>query len=228
VTRIIKGVFDFQKRMFQKREGLFQELARGQKPLGLFITCSDSRINPNLLTMTEPGELFILRNAGNLVPPFGGAVNGEEATIEYAVAQLKVQDVILCGHTHCGAMHGLLEPAALAKLPRVAAWLEYAKAVVPAVERAAAGLSPEMQLTMAIEQNVLVQLGHLRTHPSVAEAVAAGRLRLHGWVYHIETGKVDAHHEASGRFLPLEVAHWKDHFDRTPAPASAGEFDDSI
>jgi carbonic anhydrase len=227
VTRIIKGVLDFQKRMFQRKEGLFQELARGQKPLALFITCSDSRINPNLLTTTEPGELFILRNAGNLVPPYGGEINGEEATIEYAVAQLKVRDVILCGHTHCGAMHGLLEPHALEKLPRVAAWLEFAKAIIPDVQKEKDHLSPEDLLTLAVEKNVLLQIEHLKSHPAVAAAVSADTLRLHAWVYHIETGRVDAYHEASGRYVPLELAHWKEHFDRTPV-AAMREFDDCI
>src|SRR3954470_19210041 len=112
-TQLIKGVDKFRQKVFGTQEELFRELGKGQKPLALFITCSDSRIDPNLLTQTEPGELFVLRNAGNLVPPHGAPPNGEEATVEYAVAHLKVRDVILCGHARCGAVQGLLDGHAL-------------------------------------------------------------------------------------------------------------------
>ncbi len=183
MTRIIQGVLNFQRRIFGSKKELFSQLGKGQTPLGLFITCSDSRINPNLLTQTEPGELFILRNAGNLVPPHGAGSGAEAATIEYAVVQLRVREIILCGHSRCGAMHGLLEPEALAKLPSVAGWLAHAQ---------------------AIEKNVLVQMEHLRTHPSVQAALEARTLRLHGWVYHFEKGTVDVYDPLSGRFVPLD------------------------
>src|SRR5262249_5018996 len=188
MTRIIQGVIDFQRRVFGGKRSLFQRLGGGQKPLALFITCSDSRVNPNPLTQTEPGELFILRNAGNLVPAHGAPANGEAATVEYAVAHLKVRDVILCGHSKCGAMAGPLAPEAVAAQPAVAGWLEHARDVLPEVEAAGAGLAPEDRLRLAIERNVLRQLEHLRTHPAVAEALAARTLRLHGWVYHFEKG----------------------------------------
>src|SRR5215510_6253751 len=108
MTRIIQGVFDFRERVFGTRRELFERLVDGQQPLALFITCSDSRINPNLITQTEPGELFILRNAGNLIPPYGLINGGEAGTIEYAVSMLKVRDIIVCGHSHCGAMSALI------------------------------------------------------------------------------------------------------------------------
>src|SRR5262249_62140067 len=130
MTRIIQGVLDFQRRIFGKKRELFQELGKGQKPLALFITCSDSRIAPDLLAQTEPGELSVLRNAGNLVPPHSAGPWAEAATVEYAVAQLHVRDIILCGHSRCGAMHGLLEPEALRQLPSVAGWLEHAREVL--------------------------------------------------------------------------------------------------
>src|SRR5262249_54805959 len=131
MTRIIQGVLNFQKRVFGSKQQQFESLAKGQKPLALFITCSDSRVMPDMLAQTEPGELSVLRNAGNLVPPHGAGSGAEAATIEYAIDQLKVRDVIVCGHSRCGAMHGLLEPAALQKLPSVAAWLDHAKAILP-------------------------------------------------------------------------------------------------
>src|SRR4051794_30174198 len=171
MTRIIQGVVNFQRRIFGKKRELFEQLGKGQQPLALFITCSDSRINPNLLTQTEPGELFILRNAGNLVPPHAAGPWAEAATIEYAVAVLRVRDVIVCGHARCGAMHGLVEPQAVAKLPSVAGWLQHAQEVLPRLQ-AMGELTEEQKLERAIEQNVLVQMEHLKTHPAVQGALA--------------------------------------------------------
>lgn len=204
MTRIIRGVLDFQRSIFGQKRELFQELGKGQKPLALFITCSDSRIQPDLLAQTDPGELFVLRNAGNLVPPYSAGLGAEAGTIEYAVVQLRVRDIILCGHSKCGAMHGLIEPEALKSLPSVAGWLEHAREVVPALQKVGP-LSPEATLARAIEENVLLQMEHLKTHPSVRDALSARSLRLHGWVYHFEKGKVDAYDGLTGRFVPLEM-----------------------
>ena len=202
MTRIIQGVFDFQQRIFGAKRGLFEQLGGGQRPLALFITCSDSRINPNLLTQTEPGELFILRNAGNFVPPAGSPPNGEGATIEYAVHHLQIRDIILCGHSQCGAMQGLIHPAAVAPMPAVADWLKFGG---DAVERAKkrVGTSGADLLTAVIEQNVLVQMEHLQTLPSVQEAAETGRLRLHAWVYAFERGLVTAYDAQQDRYVPL-------------------------
>jgi carbonic anhydrase len=230
MTRIIEGVLNFQRRIFGTQRSLFRRLGQGQRPLALFVTCSDSRINPNLLTQTDPGELFILRNAGNLVPPAGAAANGEEATVEYAVTHLHVRDVILCGHSKCGAMHGLLEPKALANMPRVAGWLTHAQAVVAEVAQAGAGLTEEQKLALAVEKNVLLQLEHLKTHAAVAAALAARALRLHGWVYHFETGKVDVYDPVTGRFAPLGAAprhRWREEA-APPAGEGGDEFSDTI
>lgn len=202
MTRIIQGVLNFQNRVFASKQGQFEDLARGQRPLALFVTCSDSRVIPDLLAQTEPGELFVLRNAGNLVPPHGAVLGGEAATVEYAVTQLKVRDVIVCGHSRCGAMHGLLEPGALGQLPNVARWLEYAKPILPEV-RAAGEMSDDDRLLLAIERNVLLQMEHLKTHPAVKAALSARELRMHGWVYHFETGRVDYYDPVQGKFAPL-------------------------
>jgi carbonic anhydrase len=199
MTRLIRGAMEFQRRIFGSQRSLFGRLAGGQKPPTLFVTCSDSRINPNLLTQTEPGELFILRNAGNLVPPHGSPAGGEAATVEYAVAHLKVQEIVVCGHSHCGAVAGLLKPEALEGLPAVAAWLAYGRDVLQKLE----SVPTEERMGRAIEANVLLQLEHLRTHPAVAGALAARALRLHGWVYHFETGDVRAFDPVQGRFVPL-------------------------
>jgi carbonic anhydrase len=217
MTKIVDGVRLFQQQVFGPKEAQFRQLGKGQSPLVLFITCSDSRINPNLLTQTEPGELFILRNAGNIVPPHGAGAGGEEATIEYAVAHLKVRHIVVCGHSGCGAMHGLLAPEAVADMPAVARWLTFAQAVVPQVRT---NLAPQEQLRRAIEQNTLVQLEHLKTHPAVAAALAAGALKLHAWVYGIAAGEVEAHDPASQRFVPLAERHARLH-DRAPTPSAA-------
>src|SRR3989338_7292856 len=126
MEKLIRGIHTFQHDYFTSQQELFERLAKGQAPETLFITCSDSRINPNLLTQTQPGELFIIRNAGNIVPAHGSGVSGEGATIEYAVAALGVKDIIICGHSHCGAMAGLLAPESLADLPQMRNWLQHA------------------------------------------------------------------------------------------------------
>jgi carbonic anhydrase len=207
MTKILDGVRVFQQHVFGAKEDLFRRLGKGQTPLVLFITCSDSRINPNLLTQTEPGELFILRNAGNIVPPYGGGGGGEDATIEYAVVALQVPHIVVCGHSGCGAMRGLLEPHSLDNLPAVARWLTHVQAVVPKVQEAGGPKTAEERLRLAIAENVLLQREHLKTHPAVAAAVAAGKLQLHAWVYHFETGDVEAHDDAGGRFVPLSERH---------------------
>lgn len=219
MTRILDGVRVFQQHVFGTKEELFRRLGKGQSPLVLFITCSDSRINPNLLTQTEPGELFILRNAGNIVPPYG-AGGGEEATIEYAVVQLGVRHIVVTGHSNCGAMNGLLHPQTLTPLPAVTRWLTHAEAVVRQVRQAGEHLTDAERLQMAIDKNVLLQTEHLQTHPAVAAALAAGNLQLHAWVYHFETGDVLAHDWTAGRFTPLVDRH-----QRPGGPTSAETLD---
>jgi carbonic anhydrase len=207
VTRLVQGVGNFQKAVFGTKESLFKKLGDGQSPGVLFITCSDSRINPHLLTQSDPGDLFILRNAGNIVPAHGAPPDGAAATIEYAIAHLKVRDVVLCGHSKCGAVAGLLNPAGLAGMPAVGAWLEHAAGIREEVEAAGAALAPEARLNMAIERNVLLQVQHLRTLPTVEKSLAAGQIRIHAWVYNFETGSVVAHDAAMGKFIPLADAY---------------------
>lgn len=203
MQRLIQGIHQFQQENFRPLRGLFEQLARGQSPDTLFITCSDSRIDPSLLTRSQPGELFILRNAGNIVPPHGAANGGEGATIEFAVAGLNVKDIIICGHSHCGAMKGLLEPASLTALPTVASWLSHAATTQRIIRDNYGHLEGQKLLTATVEENVLVQLENLRTLPSVASRLIRGDLHLHGWVYKIETGEVFAYDSREGQFVPL-------------------------
>ena len=205
MQRLIQGVHHFQEDAFLSRQELFARLAQGQTPDTLFITCSDSRIDPNLLTHSEPGDLFILRNAGNIVPPHGAPQGGEEATIEFAVAALGVRDIIVCGHTLCGAMKGLLHPETVEPLPTVARWLRHAETTRRIVQDNYKHLEGERLLTATVEENVLVQLENLRTHPVIAAGLASGSLNLHGWVYKFETGEVFALDPNVGQFAPLSA-----------------------
>lgn len=204
MQKLVDGIHKFQNEAFSEDQKLFETLAAGQNPLALFITCSDSRIDPNFLTQTKPGELFILRTAGNIVPPYGSVFAGEAATIEYAVSALKIQDIIICGHSHCGAMGGLLNPEAVESMPAVKAYLAHAEATKRIVNENYGHLTePNKRLTLTVEENVLVQLESLRTHPSVAAAIGRGDLKLHGWVYKFETGEVFSFTPEENAFLPL-------------------------
>lgn len=207
VTRLVQGVGNFQKAVFGSKESLFKKLGDGQSPGVLFITCSDSRINPHLLTQSDPGDLFILRNAGNIVPTHGSSPSGAAATIEYAVVNLKVRDVVLCGHSKCGAVAGILNPAALEGMPAVSAWLQHAAGIREEVEKVGASLAPEERFNLAIECNVLRQVEHLRTHPAVDKALKLGKIRIHSWVYDFESGSVVAYDAATGKFIPIADAY---------------------
>jgi len=197
VEKILGGVSHFQKHVYPQHQDLFEKLALGQRPDALFITCADSRIDPCLLTQTKPGELFICRVIGNIVPPYPDAIGGVSATIEYAVGVLRVPEVIVCGHTDCGVMKGALNPDALEAYPNVTAWLRYAR-----VEQREPSPSAEFLLTLA-EHNVVAQLKNLRTHPTVTARLAEGDLALHGWVYHIGPGTVTAYDEVTKTFQSL-------------------------
>ena len=203
IQKLIEGIHQFQEENFRPLQDLFEKLSKGQNPETLFITCSDSRIDPNLLTQSQPGDLFILRNAGNIVPSHGAANGGEGATIEFAVAGLGVKDIIICGHSHCGAMKGLLQPEMVASLPALSSWLSHAETTRKIVKDNYGHLEGDRLVTATVEENVLVQLENLRTLPSVASRLVKGDLHLHGWVYKIETGEVFAYDYASGQFVPL-------------------------
>lgn len=203
MQKLVDGIHRFRSDIFRPNHELFRRLASGQNPHSLFITCSDSRMMPDLITQAEPGDLFVLRNAGNLIPPNGAAPNsGEAATIEYAVDGLGVQDIIICGHTGCGAMQALLHPEQIGKMPYVQRWLSHASATREIILSQYENLDvfPEALWNATVEENVLVQLENLRTHPSVSTGLAMGRLKLHGWVYKIETGEVFAYRPDNGQF----------------------------
>lgn len=203
MQKLIKGLHKFHHTYFNRQRRLFEQLASGQHPETLFITCSDSRIDPNLLTQTKPGEIFTLRNAGNIVPPYGVVGGGEDATIEYAVAVLGVRHIIVCGHSHCGAMKASLHPETLDALPTVAAWLTHVEAARAKVMETYHGLAESDLLDRLTEQNARTQLDNLHTHPAVAAKLSAGEVHLHAWVYHIHAGTVAAYDETRGEFVSM-------------------------
>lgn len=203
MEKILRGVRKFHDEVFPRQQHHFAQIANGQRPRALFITCSDSRVHPNLITQTEPGDLFILRNPGNIIPAYHAGQDSEAATIEYAVSVLDVEDIILCGHSNCGAMTALLNNGKSNGLPAVSRWLHHAESTRRIADVISGDRPAEERIDTIIRQNVLVQLDHLRTHPSVAAKLARGALHLHGWVYDIGTGDVSVYESERREFVSL-------------------------
>jgi len=203
MQRLLDGHRKFHDEIFPARRSQFHLLAESQSPEWLFITCADSRVVPDLILGTGPGDLFITRNAGNVVPVTGNDVDGCTATIEYAVEVLKVKYAILCGHSDCGAMKAALDRNGLDKMPKADRWLHHVEAAFshrPPVNRAD---GPGAELASLIRGNVVAQLLNLRAQPSVARAVAEGRIEVFGWYYDILTGSIEQYDEREKRFVPL-------------------------
>ncbi len=206
MQRLIEGVLRFQTEVHGPRQSMFSQLGEAQAPFAMFIACSDSRVVPELLTQREPGEIFVVRNAGNIIPSYGPAAGGVSASIEYAVAALGIEDVVVCGHSDCGAMKAILRESRLDKMPAVASWIKHAAAAKEIVDATlAAEANEQTRLHALVYENVLCQIRNLQTHPTVAAKMATGRLRLYGWVYNIENGTVDTFDAESGRFVPLKL-----------------------
>jgi carbonic anhydrase len=220
VQKLVEGIHQFQQNIFPHQKALFERLSKGQQPITLFIACSDSRVNPNLFTQTDPGDLFIIRNAGNIVPAYGAVHGGEAASIEYAVSVLNVKNIIICGHSHCGALKAILDPESVDNFPAVKEFLVHADATARIIKENYSHITdPQARLTAAIEQNVLVQMENLQTHPCVAAAMMRGDLKIHGWVYKFESGQVYAYDPDHGQFLTIEevFAGTSDMNDHLPA-----------
>ncbi|HEY0292443.1 MAG TPA: carbonic anhydrase [Hansschlegelia sp.] len=225
---ILHAASRFRKEIFARDRALYQRLARdGQSPKALIIACADSRVAPEHITQAAPGEIFVCRNAGNIVPPFAQMNGGVSSAIEYAVVALRVEDIVVCGHSGCGAMKALRSPSTLGPMPNVAAWLRHASAAQAIVcEAYPAGMTEEEAVRALAMENVVVQINHLRTHPAVAARLARGEIRLHGWYFDIETGAIHAADETGvfslveeGEPTPVAVAPG----GRAQAPAMAAE-----
>lgn len=196
MARLMEGVRRFQDDNFAPRRELFSTLSKGQAPHTLFITCADSRVAPEVITQADLGEIFVCRNIGNIVPAYGEMLGGVSAVIEYAVVALRVKHIVVCGHTDCGAMKALQAGPQLIEdsMPTVRAWLRNAESV-RSVVHATHGDQEEGMLDALVRQNVLTQLMHLRTHPSVAAGLADQSLHIWGWVFDIANGQVSVFDE---------------------------------
>jgi carbonic anhydrase len=203
MEHLIDGFEYFRQHTFPQQRELFKQLASGQKPSVMFITCADARVMPELIFTAQPGELFVYRNIGNIVPPYAQHTSGVVAAIEYAVNVLEVDDIVICGHSDCSAMKALRRPESLRSLPSVAAWLKHADVARYVVERSSTGLPEEECLRRLTCENVIGQLEHLRTLPVVAGAVASGHLGIHGWVYDIANAGLQAFDPRLGRFVHI-------------------------
>ena len=205
MQKLVKGIHSFQRGFFASHRALFEQLATtGQQPETLFITCSDSRVVPNLITNAAPGELFIVRNVGNVVPS-ADLPGGTAAAIQYAVEVLNVENVIVCGHTQCGALKAILDPESVEHLEYVRRWVRSTIDVKTLIDEKYAHLTGEAKLTAAIQENVLAQLEHLRAYPFIAKRMDAGKLHLNGWIFDVGKGEVFDYDPEHGEFLPLSV-----------------------
>jgi carbonic anhydrase len=211
MEHIIDGVLRFQREVHPNRAALYRQLAISQSPQAMFIGCADSRVVPEIFTGQDPGSLFVVRNAGNIVPPSSTEPGGVTASIEYAVSVLGIPDIIVCGHSGCGAMTAILNGAQnLTKLPAVARWLHYADSALEAVDADHADDSAEARLDALVHENVLTQLDNLLTHAVVADAIRNKQLRVHGWVFDIGSGRVDNYDARIQRFVPLTADTFAD------------------
>ncbi len=204
MNELIGRVFSFEKTVFPGSSALYGKLATdGQSPKALMISCADSRVVPEHIMQAAPGDLFVCRNAGNIVPPFATQNGGVSSTVEYAVVALGVRDIIVCGHSDCGAMKALSKPETLEGMPNVAACLKHSTAAQHVVNSCYPDLEGHDRIRAISLENVVAQIAHLRTHPAVAAAIVRGEMALHGWFVDIHAGQVLGLDGETGRFMPL-------------------------
>lgn len=205
MKKLIKGLHKFQTEVFPIKRDFFENLVKGQKPEVLFITCSDSRINPNLVTSSDLGDLFVLRNAGNIIPPYG-LKGSEDATVEFAISKLKIKDIVICGHSHCGALEAALQGDTLRTTPGLDSWIQ--KNIGPTLSLIKLNYNEtnkEHFLNILVQEHVLRQIENLKSYPVVIEAINNNNLSLHGWVYKFETGQIFSFNPHEGQFNLLKI-----------------------
>lgn len=200
---LIDGIERFQTQIYPTKKALFEKLAGGQSPSALVIACADSRVDIQMLTQSEPGELFVVRNAGNIVPCYGTDPGAVSAAIEFAMVAISVPHIIVCGHSDCGAMRGLLDPSLGTTMPAVAHWLRYAEAARALAASKGGPDDSRERLALVTHENIVQQIRHLETHPSVASRLARGEVQLHGWYFDIGPGRVTAYDAGTGEFQPV-------------------------
>jgi len=204
MNELIGRVFSFEKTTFPQSSDLYSQLStHGQEPKALMISCADSRVVPEQIVQAQPGDLFVCRNAGNMVPSYSTMNGGVSSTVEYAVVALGVRDIIVCGHSDCGAMKALAASEAPEGMPNVVAWLRHGAAAEHVVSSCSPHLEGKERVRAVALENVIAQIAHLRTHPSVAAAIARGEMSLHGWFVDIAAGQVLGLDGDTGQFVPL-------------------------
>ena len=210
LEQLKEGVRKFRLEVYPEKAEMFAQAAsEPQKPHTLFIACADSRVDPNLISSSSTGDVFVTRNIGNMVPAYGEMLGGVSAVIEFAVGSLGVRHIVVCGHSDCGAMKALLDPESVAKMPTVSSWLKNAHAALSVAEklyeRDVEEGSSRTMLEEITEQNVLLQIQHLKTHPSVAAAMAMEQLTISGWIYNIGGGTVSIAEDGQRQFVAVEA-----------------------
>jgi carbonic anhydrase len=205
LERLKAGARTFKEEVHSEKAEAYQRAASlPQRPHALIVACADSRVDVEAITSSQPGDVFISRNIGNMVPAYGERLGGVSAVIEYAVMALKIQHIVICGHSDCGAMKALLEPESTAGMPTVKSWLNNGASALSIAETVHTQQHREI-LPVLTEQNVLMQLAHLRTHPSVAGAMARQQLTVSGWVYDIGSGEIRIAENGSDEFVALSA-----------------------
>ena len=208
MQRLIEGVHKFRSDQFGNYRKLFRKLSQeGQNPHTLFITCSDSRVLAELITQSKPGDLFVVKNVGNIVPPSSvmGDTNSTAAAIEFAVENLRVSDIVICGHSQCGAISALLDPSRVSQsAPHLRDWLKLAAPVLETLKKDYAHLAEaDAREDAASEENVLFGLDNLHSYACVQNRLGDGTLRLHGWFFKIATAELFAYDPETRQFSPL-------------------------
>lgn len=205
MKKLIRGIDEFRQTYVSSHQDLLEQLAHGQTPRVLFVCCSDSRVAPNLITNTDVGELFVIRNAGNIIPPYGAANGGEGGTIEYAINALGIEQVVICGHSNCGAMKGLLKLNKLQEdMPLVYDWLKHAESTRRLVMENYSHYKGDDLIEVLVAENVLIQIENLKTYPIVRTRLHQGKLKIYAWIYNIETGNVLAYDARTHTYIPPE------------------------
>ncbi|MBN2655226.1 MAG: carbonic anhydrase [Nitrospirae bacterium] len=210
MEKLYKGIHEFRKAFFKEEEEFFREIAHSQSPAALFITCADSRIDPNLITQSRPGDIFILRNIGNVVPPYDAIKdkNSVAAAIEFSVIKLQVADIIICGNSNCGAVKALYEDDGyFGDAPHLHEWLELARPAADIVSTYYPSYKDSEMFCAVEKENILLQLNNIQTYPFVKERLESGGLFLHGWYYEIGTGRVSVYDPAADRFVDINIKY---------------------
>jgi len=206
MRKLVQGIVDFRKNLTKEKRELFAKLALGQKPDTLFIACSDSRVVPNLFASTNPGDLFVLRNIGNVVPPLNLSMQEDSAAaaIEFAVFSLKVTDVVICGHSECGAIQAIAEGIDNCSCQHVKNWLRHGVEALHRVEKGKVideALSRHNQIS---QENVLLQIEHMMSYPFIAKLVQENKLQVHGWWFDIAHADVYCYEASLGKFIVID------------------------